>query len=131
MVDEAKAQLAKQFPVTALGTADFFLGIEIIRKRDSHQIALCQSAYIQKVLKRFNIADAHTLSTQLSSASKLEGTPGARDEGEDSEVNEIVYHSMIGSLMYLMLCTRPDIAFAVGALSRYSSLPRTSHMNAA
>ena len=38
---------------------------------------------------------------------------------------------MIGGLMYLMLCTPPDITFAVGALSRYSSLPRTSHMNTA
>ena len=51
MVDEAKAQLAKQFPVTNLGTAHFFLGIEIIQKRDTHQITLCQAAYIQKILE--------------------------------------------------------------------------------
>ena len=123
MVEEAKAQLAKQFPVTNLGTAHFFLGIEIIRKH--HQITLCQSAYIQKILKRFNLTDAHTVSTPLSPGRKLEGTPN----GADEETDETVYRSMIGSLMYLMLCTRPDIAFTVGALSRYSSLPRTSHLN--
>jgi len=129
MVDEAKAQLAKQFPVTDLGTAHFFLGIEIIRKRDYHQISLQQNAYIQKILERFNLANAHTVSTPLNPGSRLEGpgTPNAEDE----EVDETVYRSMIGSLMYLMLCTRPDIAFAVGALSRYSSLPRTTHLTAA
>jgi len=131
MVDEVKAQLAKQFPVTDLGTANFFLGIEIIPKRDSYQITLCQFAYIQKVLEKSNIRDPHTVSTPLSSGSKLEGTPGAGDEDGDSEADETVYRSMIGSLMCLMLCTRPDITFAVGALSRYSSLPRTSHMKAA
>ena len=129
MVDEAKAQLAKQFPVTDLGTAHFFLGIEIIRKRDTHQITLCQAEYIKKILERFNLADAYTVSTPLNPGSKLEGTPD--DAEEEEAVDETVYRSMIGSLMYLMLCTRRDIAFAVGALSRYSSLPRTSHMNAA
>jgi len=125
MVDEAKAQLAKQFPVTDLGTAYFFLGIEIVRKPKT--ITLNQSAYIQKILQRFNLADAHTVSTPLNPGRKLEGTCDTADE----EVDETVYRSMIGSLMYLMLCTRPDITFVVGALSRYSSLPRTSHMNAA
>ena len=128
MVDEAKTQLAKQFPVTDLGTAHFCLGIEIIWKRNTpgHQITLCQSGYIQKILERFNLADAHTVSTPLNPGSKLEGTPDTVDE----EVDDTVYCSMIGSLMYLMLCTGPDIAFAVRALSRYSSLPRTSHLNA-
>ena len=52
-------------------------------------------------------------------------------EGEDSDADETEYRSMIGSLMYLMLCTRPDIAFAVGALSRYNNSPKESHMDAA
>ena len=129
MVNEAKAQLAKQFPVTDLGTAHFFLGIEIIRERNpfGHRITLSQSAYIQKVLERFNLEDAHTVSTPLDPGTRLQGTPGTLDE----EADETVYRSLIGTLMYLMLCTRPDIAFAVGALSRYNSLPRTSHMKAA
>ena len=128
MVDGAKAQLAKQFPVTDLGTAHFFLGIEIKRKRNIKQITLCQSAYIQKVLESFNLVEAHTASAPLNPGTKLEENSGTVG---DEEVDETVYRSMIGSLMYLMLCTRPDIAFAVGALSRYCSLPRTSHLNAA
>jgi len=127
MVDEAKSQLAKQFPVTDMGTAHFFLGIEIIRKRGTHQISLNQSAYIQKILERFHLADAHTVSTPLNPGSKLLETPDTADK----EVNETEYRSMIGSLMYLMLCTRQDIAFAVGALSRYNNSPRASHRSAA
>jgi len=126
-VDETKSQLANQFPVTDMGTAHFFLGIEIIRKRASHQISLNQSAYIQKVLEGFHLADAHSVSTPLNPGSKLLETPDAADE----EVDEREYRSMIGSLMYLMLCTRPDIAFAVGALSRYNNSPRESHWSAA
>ena len=125
MVDEAKTQLARQFPVTDFGTAHFFLGIEIIWKHDTHQITFCQAAYIQKILERYNLTDANTVSTPLNPGSKLEGTSDAVEEA----VDETVYCSMIGSLMYLMLCTWPDIAFAVGALSRYSSLPRASHLN--
>ena len=117
MVNEAKTHFAKQFPVTDLGTAQFFLGIEIIRKH--HQMTLCQSAYIQKILERFNLSNAHRVSTQLNLGSKLKGTPNAEDEKTD----ETVYCRMIGSLMYLMLCTRPHIAFAVRALSQYSNLP--------
>jgi len=127
MVDESKSQLAKQFPVTDMGTAHFFLGIEIIRKRTSHHISLNQSAYIQKILERFHLADADSVSTPLNPGSKLLETPDTADE----EVDETEYRSMIGSLMYLMLCTRPDIAFAVGALSRYNTSPRESHWSAA
>lgn len=128
MVNEAKAQLAKQFPGTHLEIAYFFLRIEIKWKGDINLIRLCQSAYIQKVLERFNLVEAHTASTPLNPVTKLEGNPGTVD---DEEVDEPVYRSMIRNLMHLMLCTQRDIAFAVEALSQYCSLPRTSHLNAA
>ena len=129
MVDEAKSQLAKQFPVTDMGTAHFFLGIEIIRKRNSHQISLNQFAYIQKILERFHHTDAHTVSTPLKPGSKL--LEADTTNSGKKEVDETEYQSMIGSLMYLMLCTRQDIAFAVGALSRNNNSPRVGHWTAA
>jgi len=137
MVDEAKTLLANQFPVTDLGRAHYFLGIEIIQL--PRQITLNQSAYIQKILERFNMTHAYTVSTPLSPGTRLEGTTTAQiqegeldiEELEDSDADEKEYRSMIGSLMYLMLCSRPDIAFAVGALSRYNNAPKSSHMVAA
>jgi len=107
-----------------MGTVHFFLEIEIIRKRGSHQIALNQSAYIQKILQPFHLADAHTVSTPLNSGSQLRETPDPADE----EVDETEYRSMIGSLMYLMLCNRPDIVFAVGTLSGYDATTRRARV---
>jgi len=123
MVDKGKAMLAKQFPVTDLGRAHYFLGVQIVQL--PRQITLNQATYIEKILERFNMANAYTVSTPLNPGTKLESLTGTRThiqdstpEVEDSDADETEYRSMIESLMYLMLCTRPDIAFTVGALSR-------------
>jgi len=137
MVDEGKTLLANQFPATDLERAHYFLGIEIIQL--PRQITLNQSTYIQKILERFNMSHAYRVSTPLSPGTRLEGTTTTQiqegeldmEELEDSDADEKEYRSMIGSLMYLMLCTRPDITFAVGALSRYNNAPKSSHMVAA
>ena len=134
MVDEGKAMLAKQFPITDLGRAHYFLGIQIVQL--PCQITLNQATYIQKILQRFNMANTYMVSTPLNPGTRLESLTGTRTliqeaEGKDSDADETAYRSMIGSLMYLMLCTRPNIAFAVGALSRYNNLPKESYMDAA
>jgi len=121
-VDEAKASLGRHFPVQDLGKAHFFLGIEI--KRTPGVIALNQGAYTKKILERFQQDNAHPVSTPMNPGTRLVDT---EEEPED----ENTYRSLIGSLMYLMLCTRPDIAFAVGVLSKFSSNPKKSHMLAA
>jgi len=75
---------------------------------------------------------AYTVSTPLPPGTKLERTTTTQDaEFEDYDDDEKEYRTMIGSLMYLMFCTRPDMAFAVGALSRYNNTPKSSHMLAA
>jgi len=56
MVDQGKAMLAKLFPVTDQGKAHYFLGIQIVQL--PRQITLNQATYIQKVLERFNMANA-------------------------------------------------------------------------
>ena len=121
-MNEAKASLAKHFPVTDLGKAHFFLGIEIVRTPGT--IILNQAAYTQKVLERFQQENSHPVSTPLNPGLKLVDT-------EEPAEDETIYRSLLRSLMYLMLCTRPDIAFAVRALSKLSSNPMKSHMLAA
>jgi len=70
MVDEGKAVLANQFPVTDLGRAHHFLGIQIVQL--PRQITLNQATYIQKILEGFNMANAYRASTPLNSGTKLE-----------------------------------------------------------
>ncbi|GKE94099.1 zinc finger, CCHC-type containing protein [Tanacetum coccineum] len=104
-----------------MGEADVILGIRI--KHESNGIAISQSHYIGKVLKKFNYSDCTPVSTFLDTCKKLMPNRGLA-------VSQLEYSKVIGGLMYAMTCTRPDIAFDVGKLSRYTSNPGTQHWQA-
>ncbi|KAE8676962.1 cytochrome P450 71A9-like [Hibiscus syriacus] len=97
-----KQKLSKQFVIKDLGAAKQILGMRIKRDINSGTLMLSQPEYINKVLFRFNMQDA----------------------------KPVPYASAIGSLMYAMVCTRPDIAQAVGAVSRYMNNPGKVHWKA-
>ncbi|GJZ45645.1 hypothetical protein Tco_0593241 [Tanacetum coccineum] len=99
-----------------MGGIDVILGIRI--KHESNGIAISQSHYIEKVLKKFNYSDCILVSTPLDTCEKLMPNRGLA-------VSQLEYSRVIGCLMYAMTCTRPDIAFAIGKLSRllYSGYP--------
>ncbi|GJX90055.1 hypothetical protein Tco_0343381 [Tanacetum coccineum] len=90
------------------GEADVILGIRI--KHESNKIAISQSYYIEKVLKKFNYFDCTPVSTPMDTSEKLMPNNG-------QAVSQLEYSRVIGCLMYAMTCKRPDIAFAVGKLS--------------
>ncbi|GJY48599.1 zinc finger, CCHC-type containing protein [Tanacetum coccineum] len=100
---------------------DVILGIRI--KHESNGIAISQSHYIDKVLKKFNYSDCTSVSTPLDTCEKLMPNRGLA-------VSQLEYSRVIDCLMYAMTCTRPDIAFAVGKLSRHTSNPGTQHWQA-
>nr|GEU49936.1 zinc finger, CCHC-type [Tanacetum cinerariifolium] len=79
-----------------------------------------QSRYIKKVLKKSNYSDCTLVSTPMDTCEKLMPNKGM-------DVSQLEYFRVIGCLMYAMTCTRPDIAFDVGNLSRYTSNPGTQH----
>ncbi|GJW89407.1 retrovirus-related pol polyprotein from transposon TNT 1-94 [Tanacetum coccineum] len=97
-----------------MGEANVILGIRI--KHESNGIAISQSYYIEKVLKKFNYFDCTPVSTPMDISEKLMPNNGY-------VVSQFEYSRVIDSLMYAMTCTRPDIAFVVGKLSRYTSNP--------
>nr|GEY63637.1 zinc finger, CCHC-type [Tanacetum cinerariifolium] len=103
------------------GGADVILGIRI--KHESNGIDISQSHYIEKVLKKFNYSDCTPVSTHLDTCEKLMPNRGLA-------VSQLEYSRVIGCLMYAMTCTRSDIAFTVGKLSRYTSNPGTQHWQA-
>ena len=122
----AKQELGHQFPLKELGPAHFFLGMKIIRQPKHRKIILLQDQYIETVMKRFNFEDAYPVSTPMDPGSRLTSISESQNPAD-----ETLYRSILGSMMYLMLCTRPDLAFAIGRLSMYSSNPSTEHMTAA
>jgi hypothetical protein len=123
--EEIKMALAATYKITNLGTARQFLGIEIHYENDG--ISLGQRVFIDTVLKRFHMEAAHGAATPLDDKVKLD----LAEEEEDGEVDPKLYQAIVGSLMYLALATRPDISFAVAALSRYNSRPFARHLTAA
>jgi len=123
---EVKVKLSEKYKITNIGPARQFLGIEI--HHDDIRISLSQKAYIATILRRFGMENTHGVSTLMDPNVKLDL---AKDWGE-KELDDITeYHAVVGSLMYAAHATRPDILYAVAALSRYNSRPFTSHMTAA
>ncbi|KAI3701767.1 hypothetical protein L6452_27096 [Arctium lappa] len=120
-VDKTKEFLSSKFSMKDMGEAKVILGIRI--KRENKGIAITQSHYIEKVLKKFNYFDCSLVSTPFDPSVKLMPNSG-------EAVSQLEYSKAIGCLMYAMTSTRPDIAFAVGKLSRYTSNPSIHHWQA-
>lgn len=120
-VELTKTFLSSCFSMKDMGEADVILGIRI--KRESNGISLTQSHYIEKVLKRFNCENCSPVSTPMDTSVKLMPNTG-------QAVSQLEYSQVVGCLMYAMTSTRPDIAYAVGRLSRYTSNPSTHHWQA-
>ncbi|GJV46655.1 zinc finger, CCHC-type containing protein [Tanacetum coccineum] len=115
-VDLTKEFLSSKLSIKDTGKADVILGIRI--KHGSNGIAISQSHYIDKVLKKFNYFDCTPVSTPIDTSEKLMPNNG-------QVVSQLEYSRVISCLIYAMTCTLPDIAFAVGKLSRltYTGYP--------
>ncbi|GJZ91758.1 zinc finger, CCHC-type containing protein [Tanacetum coccineum] len=120
-VDKTKEFLSSNFSMKDMGEADVILGIRI--KRENKGLAITQSHYIEKILKKFNCEGCGPVSTPMEAGIKLVPHMG-------KPVNQLEYSRAIGCLMYAMTSTRPDIAYAVGKLSRFTSNPSNHHWEA-
>ncbi|GJX79823.1 zinc finger, CCHC-type containing protein [Tanacetum coccineum] len=120
-VDLTKEFLSSRFFMNDMGEADVIFGIRF--KHESNEIEISQSHYIEKVLKKFNYFDCTLVSTLINTNEKLMPNNG-------QFVSQLEYSRVIGCLVYVMTCTRHDIAFVVGKLSRYTSNPGTQHWQA-
>lgn len=128
-IQELKAQLAREFEMKDLGPANKILGMQIHRDKNNRKIWLSQENYLNKILRRFNMQDCKPISTPLPVNFKLSSNMSPSNEAERREMSRVPYASAVGSLMFAMICTRPDIAQAVGAVSRYMANPGREHWN--
>ncbi|GKA13658.1 putative ribonuclease H-like domain-containing protein [Tanacetum coccineum] len=110
----------KKFQVSSIGELTFFLGLQVKQKED--RIFISQDKYVIKILKKFGFSDVKTASTPMETHKPL------LKDADDEDVDEHLYRSMIGSLMYLT-SLRPDIMFTVCACARYQVNPKVSHLH--
>ena len=121
IVVETKSFLASKFDMKDMGEASVILGVKIIRKGDS--ILLSQEHYIEKLLKKFDYYDSKSVSTPYDCNLQLK-------KNREEPIAQTQYAQIIGSLLHLMNFSRPDIAYAVGRLSRYTHNPGQDHWDA-
>ncbi|GMF35188.1 unnamed protein product [Phytophthora fragariaefolia] len=110
---------------------DTYLGIEV--EQNSTSIKVHQTKYCEQILERFGFSEAHPsripMETKLRLTVNDTDTAARKQEPRNGAV--FPYRELVGSLMYLATCTRPDLAYAVGQLSRYVQNPTQQHIGAA
>ena len=129
-LNRLKADLARTFDMKDLGEAQYMLGIQIQRNRAARTLSLSQGEYVRHVLTRFGMWESKPVPTPLEISGKLTKAD-CPEVGATSDVAFTrQYQSAVGAIMYAMLGTRPDIAFAVTALSQFNSNPGQPHWTA-
>lgn len=126
-INKIKKALSEGFEMKDMGAASRILGIDIIRDRKEGVLYLSQSDYLEKVLHRFKMSEARPVSTPMGAHFKL---ASVIEEEECVDIDRVPYASAIGSIMYAMVGTRPDVAQAIGVLSRFMSRPGKIHWTA-
>ena len=120
-----KSLILAEFPGKDLGEAQFFVGIRIQRNFELKTLKLSQARHIEALLIAFGQKNANPVKTLMDFSLDL------TSDGSSLYQYPQNYMSLVGSLNYIAMCTRPDIAFATGFLCRYMSKPTQNHYNAA
>ena len=113
--------MSSEFEMSMVGELNYFLGMQV--KQTSMGIMLSQSKYANNLVKRFGLENGKDFETPMSTTLKLD-----KDE-KGKSVDQSLYRSMIGSLLYLT-ASRPDICFSVGLCARFQANPKESHLKA-
>jgi hypothetical protein len=117
-----KQQLRDEFEMKDQGELRYFLGILVHRDRARRIIRIDQKGYIEMILKRFNMENSNPVSTPMATGTKL-----LKATTEDEIIPAKGYQSLVGSQMYAMLCTRPDLGFAIPQRSQFGANPTSTH----
>jgi len=131
MLHESKRFLSSNFDMKDLGEASYVIGIEIHRDRHNGILGLSQRAYIERVLNRYNMQHCSPSVAPVVKGDVFGSFQCPKTEVEKEQMRMIPYASVVGSLMYAQVCTRPDIAYIAGMLGRYQSNPGPDHWKAA
>ena len=121
---DLKKSLTDRFRMKDLGPLNHCLGISI--KQSDSEIQIHQELYITNMLQKFGLNDGYPVHTPADPSVKL-----VKDDGISGKADKTLFRQIIGSLQYVVSGTRPDIAYAVNAVVRFSSDPSEAHLAAA
>ena len=129
-VQRVKTDLKAHFKLRDLGPTSFLLGVEVKRNRPNRTLTLSQRQYVLDILERFGLADCNSVTTPLDPSVRLSSAHSPTTPEDIGEMSSIPYLQAVGALMYLAIATRPDIAYSVGVLARFSKNPGLQHWKA-
>jgi hypothetical protein len=113
--------MSREFEMSMIGELSFFLGLQIKQLKEGTFV--CQSKYVNDILKKFGMEDAKPIKTPMA-------TNGHLDLDEGGKLVDLkLYRSMIGSLLYLT-ASRLDIMFSVCMCTRFQAAPKECHLTA-
>ena len=116
-----KGDMSREFDMSDLGKLSYYLGLEVIQSNGFIEVK--QSCYAKKVLEKAGLAECNAIKFPMDHNLQIHADKTGK------AVNSTQYKSIVGGLRYLVH-TRPDIAFAVGIVSRYMERPTELHLNA-
>lgn len=127
-VDTMKAKILGRWDGQDLSPAELFVGFQIERDRTNRTLLIHQEMYTNKLLERMGMANSNPTLLPFPAGTVLrDGNPS--EALDDDEV--VLYMQIVGSVIYLSNCTRPDISYQVGQLARFMSKPCTTHLQLA
>ena len=121
-----KKMFSERFEMKDLGEAKVCLGLEISRDRKKKRLLLTQKSYMNKVIERFGMSESKPVPTPMEEPKSLEDKLEWESD-EDQNASGVPFREAIGSLMYLMIGSRPDLAYAIGKLARFCESPKWKH----
>nr|GEV48213.1 putative polyprotein [Tanacetum cinerariifolium] len=130
VINDLKALLKSEFEMKDLGTAKKILGMEIWHDRNAGRLWVSQEKYTEKVLQAFFVDQSKPASTPLAAHFNLDQSTIPGTDKEVKCMKTVPYSSVVGSLMYAMVCTRPDLAHTVSVVSRFMANPGKAHWKA-
>ena len=119
LVAHTKNNLKTRFEMTDSGKCAFILGIELLDGADG-SVTMCQRRYVNDILKRFGMDNCKAVASPVDMSSRLVSS------NADTKISA-PFREAVGALMHLTTATRPDIAYAVGYVSRFMENPQEDH----
>jgi len=125
--EEVKAQLKDKFQLRDMGPSSHFVGMKVQRDRTTRTLTLSLGAMTRRLITEYGIDTARHKAVPADPHAHLR----KRQPEDEPLPKDCPYSALVGSLLYLSLMTRPDIAYAVGVLARFGAEPTWAHWNAA
>ena len=122
-VNKLKETLKSEFEMKDLGSARKILRMHIKRNRDKGTLFLSQSDYLEKLVDKFSLRGSKPTRQPLTSQFLLSKSQCPTTKSDMEYMEKVPYPNAVGSVMYSMVCTRPDLAYAISVLSKFMSKP--------